>query len=364
MANHAGAGGEDLFKNLRELREAHPEGCRVLYYPLKGVTPLGGRGELVWLSHGIRHSLVLSEARFIKKFYNCAPMLDVTQPTRRMDHLQPVRVAPLRRKKIRRWPLTLLALILFYFFAPLRTNLLLLGTDDSPERGSLGRTDTIILATVVPLKPQVGMLSIPRDLWVRVPNVGEQRINTAYFFAEAKQPGSGPRAAMQTIWENFGVPVRYYAVVHMSGLTSVVDALGGVDIQLASPTGGLSAGAHHLDGVTALAFVRERSSSDDFSRMVRTQTLLSAVFRKALQPAHWGSLPRFVFSLTEVVDTNVPIWQWPRLLFALSRSLLFGVNSRTITREMVQPFQTSQGAQVLAPNWDAIHPLLKELFGS
>ncbi len=297
------------------------------------------------------------------KLYNCAPMLDITQPTHRMDHLQPVRAVSLRRKRIRRWPLTLLALILFYFFAPLRTNILLLGTDDSPERGAVGRTDTIILTTVVPLKPYVGMLSVPRDLWVRVPNVGEQRINTAYFFAEANRPGSGPRAAMQTIGENFGVPVQYYAVIHMFGLTSVVDSLGGVDVQLGAPMGGLSAGAHHLDGLTALAFVRERSSSDDFSRMVRTQILLTAVFRKALQPAHWGSLPRFIFSFTRVVKTNIPVWQWPRLLFAVSRAMLFGIDSQTIAREMVQPFQTSQGAQVLAPNWDKINPLLRNMFG-
>lgn len=290
-------------------------------------------------------------------------MLDITQPTRRMDHFQPVHAISLRRKKIRRWPVTLLALILFYFLAPLRTNVLLLGTDDSPERGSVGRTDTIILATVVPLKPYVGLLSIPRDLWVTIPEVGEQRINTAYFFAESNRPGSGPRAAMQTIAGNFGVPVRYYAVIHMLGLTSVVDSLGGVDVQLRAPMGGLSTGAHHLDGATALAFVRDRSSSDDFSRMVRTQTLLAAIFRKALQPAHWGSLPRFVFSLLQVVDTNIPAWQWPRLLLALSRALLFGIDSQTITREMVRPFQTSQGAQVLAPNWDAINPLLKDMFG-
>lgn len=289
--------------------------------------------------------------------------LDMTQPTRRMDHSQVTRPIPIRRKKIRRWPITLLAVILFYFFAPLRTNVLLLGTDDSPERGSVGRTDTIILTTIVPLKPYVGMLSIPRDLWVTIPGVGEQRINTAYFFAESNQAGSGPRGTMQTIQQNFGVPVRYYAVVHMFGLTSVVDALGGVDINLESSTGGYSAGTHYLDGSDALAFVRERSSSDDFSRMVRTQILLSAIFIRAVQPAHWRSLPQFIYSLTQVVDTNIPIWQWPRLLFALSRTIVFGIDSQTITREMVQPFQTSEGAQVLAPNWDIINPLLREMFG-
>ena len=135
-------------------------------------------------------------------------MLEKTQPTRRMDQIQPIRSLPARRRFrfsgcCCSWPLLLLGVVLLYFFAPLRTNILMLGTDDSPERGSIGRTDTIILATVVPLKPYVGMLSIPRDLWVTVPGVGEQRINTAYFFAESNEAGSGSRAALQTIRDNF-----------------------------------------------------------------------------------------------------------------------------------------------------------------
>ncbi len=294
-------------------------------------------------------------------------MYEITQPTRRLDRMQSMPVLPPRRRSRFRGCCLLLLLplvaILLYFFAPLRTNILLLGTDDSPERGSVGRTDTIILTTVVPLKPYVGMLSIPRDLWVNVPGVGEQRINTAYFFAESNESGSGPRAALQTIRENFGVPVRYYAVIHMSGLTAVVDALNGVDISLDSPLGGYPAGTHHLSGAEALNFVRERSSSDDFSRMVRAQALISALFRKGLNPSNWSLLPGFISSLTQVVDTNVPLWQLPRLLFALLRAFLFGIESETITRDMVTPFQTSQGAQVLAPNWEAINPLLSRMFG-
>jgi LCP family protein required for cell wall assembly len=300
--------------------------------------------------------------------YNCVIMLEKTQPTRRMDRMQAVRPLPARRRSRLRgccWiPIFLFAFVLLYFIAPLRTNILLLGTDDAPERGAVGRTDTIILTTIVPLKPYVGMLSIPRDLWVNVPGVGEQRINTAYFFAEANAPGSGSSAARQTIRENFGVPVHYYAVVHMSGLRTVVDALGGVDVDLESPTGGFPAGTYHLNGEEALSFVRERSSSDDFSRMVRTQILLSAIFRRAINPSYWPSLPQFVLSLTRVIDTDIPLWQWPRLLFALLRAFLVGIDSQTITPEMVSPFQTSQGAQVLAPNWEAINPLLKRMFGS
>ena len=304
---------------------------------------------------------------FMMSPYNCAPMLEKTQPTRRLDQIQTVQVQPARRRSrlscCCSWPLLFMALVALYFFAPLRTNILLLGTDDSPERGSVGRTDTILLATVVPLKPYVGMLSIPRDLWVTIPGVGEQRINTAYFFAESSTPGSGAPAALQTIRDNFGVPVQYYAVIHMLGLTSLVDALGGVDIQLDSPLGGYPAGRHHLSGADALSFVRERSTSDDFGRMIRAQILISALVRKSIDPSSWSSLPQFLLSLSQVIDTNIPFWQWPRLLFALLRAFLFGIDSQSITREMVIPFQTAQGAQVLAPNWETINPLLRRMFG-
>lgn len=292
-------------------------------------------------------------------------MSEITQPSRRMDRLQTVRTIPLMRPNKKRSRIQfLLALFLVYFLAPIRTNILFLGADDSPERGSAGRTDTMILATVVPLKPYIGMLSIPRDLWLHVPGVGEQRINTAYFYSEANQPGSGADAAMDTIHQNFDVPVRYYVVIHMLGLVSVMDALGGVDIQLDTSMGGMPAGRHHLNGSQALAFARDRSTSDDFGRMAGAQVLISGIAGKAFKPASWRNLPQFISALSHTVDTNIPYWQIPRLLFALVRAPFFGgVKNQTITREMVTPFVTSGGAQVLLPNWDAIRPMLKEIFG-
>lgn len=241
--------------------------------------------------------------------------------------------------------------------------MLVLGVDDSLDRGALGRTDTIILVTVVPLVPYVGLLGIPRDLWVTVPNVGEERINTAYFYAEASQAGTGPSAAVGTVRQNFGIPLRYYLVLHMSGVIEFVDALGGVEVTLDRPLASLPAGTHHLDGARALAFVRERYSADDFSRMEQGQILIMASIRKAIQPDNWSRFPSAVWALTNVVETNIPVWQWPRLGFAFLRSVLFGIDTRTITRDMVTPFQTSGGAQVLAPSWAAIDPLMREMFG-
>lgn len=288
-------------------------------------------------------------------------MLEDTQPTRRLNQVQMVRA---HGRKRRRWSLWLLPLvILTYFFAPLRTNILLLGTDDSPQRGMLGRTDTIILTTIVPLKPYIGILSIPRDLWISVPGLGEQRINTAYFFAEANQRGTGAQASMQTVRQNFGVPVHYFAMLHMDGIEKVVDALGGVDLRLDAALGGLPPGTHHLNGEQALSLIRDRSVGNDFGRMQGGQAVLKAILGKLLMPSSWPQLPSFLRSLTDTLETDIPLWQLPRLLFALMRSVFFGMDSRTITPEMVMPFITDGGAQVLAPNWDLINPLLEEMFG-
>jgi hypothetical protein len=77
----------------------------------------------------------------------------------------------------------ILAILIGYLLFPYRTNVLILGVDRTPEGTFVGRTDTIMLLSVIPLKPDVHLLSIPRDLWVNIPNYGENRINTAHFFA-------------------------------------------------------------------------------------------------------------------------------------------------------------------------------------
>jgi len=292
---------------------------------------------------------------------------DKTQPTRTIAPAEiligeTARAARKRKHRRRLFWTAVLALLLAYFLAPLRTNILILGTDDSPERGQLGRTDTIILTTIIPLKPYVGALGIPRDLWVQIPGVGEQRINTAYFFAEAALPGSGAGAAVETVHQNFGVTVDYHIVLHMFGLVDVIDALGGIDVVLDAPQGGLPSGTHHLDGIQTLSLVRERYSADDFSRMQQGQIVLLASLKKVIDPRYWSRLPGASGAIFQAVETDIPVWQWPRLGFALARASLLGIDNHIIAREMVTPFQTSGGAQVLLPNWEAINPVLLDIF--
>ena len=257
-----------------------------------------------------------------------------------------------------------LALVLVYLLFPLRTNLLILGIDRAPEGTDASRTDTNILLSVIPLRPTVNMLSIPRDLWVALPGGGEDRINTAHFYAEAARPGSGPQAALQTVRDNFGVTVRYYARIRFDGVQDIVDSMGGVTVNLPAPMSGYDAGPHTLNGEQALAFARDRQGSDDFFRMQRGQLLIQSAIVKMVNPLNWGYLPGTVAATMRSVDTNLPVWEMPRMGLALVRAALSNtLNARTITREMVTPFTTNQGANVLLPNWDAINPLLLEMFG-
>jgi LCP family protein required for cell wall assembly len=196
-----------------------------------------------------------------------------------------------------------------------------------------------------------------------VPGFGEDRINTAHFYAEAQQPGSGPEAALLTVRQNFGIDVDHYVRIRFEGFREVVDALGGVDIELTEPMAGYPPGKHHLTGRKALAFVRNRQGSDDFFRMQQGQFLLKEVFKDILNPLNWARLPAVILAITRSVDTNLPIWTWPRLGLTLLRAGPDGIDNRTINREMTTPFFTEQGANVLLPNWALINPILLEMFG-
>ena len=250
-----------------------------------------------------------------------------------------------------------------YFFSPGRTNILLLGIDKTPTGSDAGRSDTNILTTIIPSQPYIGMLSIPRDLWVEIPGIGQNRINTAHFFAEAAVPGSGPKAALQAVKDNFGIDVGYYFRVKFNGFEDVIDAMGGVDLVLAEPTAGYPAGTHHLNGNKALAFARNRTGTDDFFRMAQGQLVIKSVFSQLLSPLKWFRLPAVLVAAARSIDTNVPVWLWPRLGFTLLRVGPSRIDSRSISREMVTPTITNQGADVLIPNWERLNPVLLEMFG-
>ncbi len=300
--------------------------------------------------------------------YNQVARIRQTQP---IETFQAVRIKTPKQKRRRGTCLIPLLLMLtvgclvsmvFFLVLPTPVNFVVMGIDRAPEGTALGRSDTIIMVTVQPLKPYVGMLSVPRDLWVQIPGVGENRINTAHFFAEGNVAGSGPQALLDTITTNFGVQIPYYIRFKFEGFKGVVNALGGVDITLDKATGGYDPGTHHLDGDQALAFVRDRAGSDDFFRMERGQIFVKAVAKQMLNPLSWARLPVVVPVLLANIDTNLPVWQWPRLGAAVLRIGIDDIDNRTVNRDYVTPFVTNEGAQVLGPRWEVIWPLVQEMF--
>lgn len=291
---------------------------------------------------------------------------NLVQPVHR-DQTQP-HVRPARRR--RSCCLSVIVLLGFFIclvlaapiLIPIRTNILLLGIDRTPQGSVAGRSDTLILMSVQPTKGEIAMLSIPRDLWVTIPGVGENRINAAHLYAENDQPGTGPMAALETVQQNFGVDVDYYARIQFEGLRAFADSLGGIPLELDSTMGKFPPGEYLLDGENALAFVRDRSGGDDFFRMGHAQVFLRAALNHVLDPRTWPRLPAAFLATQEFVNSNVPIWQMPRLLVAFARTGIEGIDMRSIDRTMVTGTTTAEGAQVLLPDWSAINPILLELF--
>jgi len=172
-----------------------------------------------------------------------------------------------------------------------RVNILVMGLDyrDWVSGEGAPRTDTMILASVDPLSETVGLLSIPRDLWVNLPGFEEpNRINVAYRFGETYQlPGGGPALAMDTVEGLLGLKIDYYALIDFYSFEQFIDELGFIEIDVPhniwvdpidGPTVKLKRGAHDLPGNLALAYARARNTEGgDFDRAGRQMRVIMAV---------------------------------------------------------------------------------------
>lgn len=271
----------------------------------------------------------------------------------------------------------LIALLLTLFPLP-RTNILVLGLDRRPDDPTfVSRTDTQILMTVYAEKNYVGMLAIPRDLWVTLPDGSINRINTAHLFAEARTPGTGPAASQQTVQSNFGVDVPRYLRLDFAGFVSIVEAVGGIEIDVPAPlfdaeyptydygitTVRFEAGPQHMNGEQALAYARIRHGSSDFQRAERQQLVIAAFIQRLSQPEVWPRFPALLRAVRASVDTNLTLLEIARLTPTVLSVGPAGLDRRIIEGAMVQPYTTEGGASVQLPVWEVINPVLLEMFG-
>lgn len=246
-------------------------------------------------------------------------------------------------------------------------HVLILGIDERQNEQGPFRSDTMILAGFQPRETRVALLSIPRDLWVTIPDIGENRINTANFYG-------GPPLAKQTVAQTFGLPVHYYALLNFDGFVRLIDALGGIDVEVAqtlhdenypTPDYGvktihIEAGQHHFDGAEALIYARSRYSTNDFDRARRQQEIIAAIRRRLLQPGAWLRLPAVVATLPGAVETDMPPGEWLALAVITLRA--GELERAAIGPNEVTPFMTEGGGQVLLPRWEVINPILARLF--
>jgi len=257
------------------------------------------------------------------------------------------------------------------------TNILILGIDRRPGEGNAVRTDTMLLVHADLSSRRLVLLSIPRDLWVTIPGKGEERINTAHLFGELETPGNGPARAAETVTYNLGVPVHHTLRLDFNAFDKVIDAAGGIDVDVptpiiddAYPTDDygtmrieIPAGPQHMDGETALQYARSRHSSSDFDRAARQQQILVALVKKLTTPSGLFLAPRVYQAFKDTVETDMSLRDLARLALAWQRSGEDGLQKIVIDRELTTPFRTAQGAAVLLPRWELIHPLVQEQFG-
>jgi LCP family protein required for cell wall assembly len=186
-----------------------------------------------------------------------------------------------------------------------RINVLLLGRGGGNHEGP-DLTDSMMLASIDPINYKTTLISIPRDLWVNVPNAGVMKINAAWETGEfqylgKEQPGStnpaaitaGFKLADQTVGQVLGVTIDYNVLVNFQAFQQAVDTVGGVTVNVPTPlvdptmawqnSGNpilAQAGVQNFDGAQALLYVRSRETTSDFARAARQRAVLVALKSK------------------------------------------------------------------------------------
>jgi LCP family protein required for cell wall assembly len=218
---------------------------------------------------------------------------------------------------------------------PAPVTVLLLGTDRRPGEAATPRSDAILVARLDPARGRVALLSLPRDLWVPIPDHGSNRLNSAYLWGERDGPaGGGMALARATVGGLLGIPIDYVAVADFRGFVGLVDAIGGVTVDverdLVDPrfptadrrftTVRFAAGPQRMDGATALTYARIRHPDSDFERGRRQQAVLLAILQRLRERGDLANLlaaERASAALVGYVQTDMPAELMLELALAL-----------------------------------------------
>ncbi len=258
-------------------------------------------------------------------------------------------------------------------------NFLLIGSDKRP--GSSYRTDTMVIAIMWPKEGQVSLISIPRDLWIYIPSVGMQRVNTAYQSGEIYDyAGGGPGLLKDTIAYNLGIRIDHTAMVEFDGFRRIVDTIGGIEVpisctftdwRLIDPSYNpenennwwlftVGPGQIHMDGDMALWYARSRLRSNDFDRGRRQQEVLRAIFSKALQTDTFSKVPQLYNDFSSTVLSDLSLADLLRMAPYARNFTNADIRGYYIRPPYVSSWTTPGGASVLLPNDEMLKQMLVE----
>jgi LCP family protein required for cell wall assembly len=260
-----------------------------------------------------------------------------------------------------------------------RVNILLVGVDSAPGR-TTALTDTMMVVSLDPGGSASAMISVPRDLYGAPLPDGtpfNRKLNSLMAYAGAHPesfPLGGVGTLKATMGKLLGVSINYFAAINLLGFKQMVDSIGGVDISvlraISDPTYSdeygklvgfyLKAGTYHMDGHTALAFVRSRKGAgdNDFTRADRQQQLLTAIRDKLTAGNLMLALPGLLDAVKNTIATDVPSGRLAELAAAVQ-----GADMSQLQRIVLQPPEFmradpfSSAGYILIPDLEAIRAI-------
>ncbi len=197
---------------------------------------------------------------------------------------------------------------------PMVLNIMLFGSDVRPDKSGNGNSDSMILLSIDNRRQKLKMTSFMRDMFVYVPGYEKSKLNSAY-------SRGGPELAITTIERNFGVNIDRYAVLYFDTFPKIINALGGVDVELYEEEAAYlnndfpnrkpkfsKAGTYHLNGDEALLYARTRYvGNSDFERTQRQRYLISQLVNKFKSTTDISTIVNLMKEFLPAVTTNITV---------------------------------------------------------
>ena len=215
-----------------------------------------------------------------------------------------------------------------------KSTIMIMGVDERDD--DVGRSDTLMVATIDPKKNQAALLSIPRDTRVKIKGHGYDKINAAYAYG-------GQKLTQDTVEKFISVPMDHYIVINVKAFQRIIDAIGGIDIDVEKrmyyedpwdDDGGLvinlQPGMQHMDGKTAVTYVRYRDEEGDIGRIGRQQKFMKAVMEKVTSPSIIPQLPSVIKEVLSSVKTDLSFRQLLEFAGSLKESQKNGLKTEMV----------------------------------